>query len=75
MSSKEPRSVHIKLMEQDDALLTFLMKKEGITNQTEAFRRALKCYKEHAEQLALLKELVQIQKEGNNLLKEIYFKA
>ncbi len=75
MNEKNFRGIFLKFSEADDKLLDFVLNKEKITNQTEGFRRALKCYQDNSEQLAILKQLVENQNEIKNLLREFCFRA
>lgn len=65
MSDSDFRRVEIKFFEKDDDNLSFLMKKQGLKNQSEAIRFALKAYREHAEIHLTLYKILEENKKLN----------
>lgn len=58
----------MKMFEADDKNLDFLMKTEGLANQSDGIRKALKHYKETHELISLVKQLLAEQKKQTEIL-------
>ena len=69
------RTDAVKVFQEDDGLLQLVMKSEGLKNKSQAWRRALKSYKDFHQantELAALKQSVDAQQQ---LLSDLYFKV
>ena len=69
------RTDAVKVFQEDDDLLQLVMKSEGLKNKSQAWRRALKSYKDFHQantELAALKQSVDAQQQ---LLSDLYFKV
>jgi len=65
----------VKVFQEDDDLLQLVMKSEGLKNKSQAWRRALKSYKDFHQantELAALKQSIDAQQQ---LLSDLYFKV
>jgi len=69
------RTDAVKVFQEDDDLLQLVMKSEGLKNKSQAWRRALKSYKDFHQantELAALKQSIDAQQQ---LLSDLYFKV
>ncbi len=65
----------VKVFKEDEELLQLVMKTEGLKNKSDAWRTALKSYRDFHQantELASLKESVQAMQQ---LLQDLYFKV
>jgi hypothetical protein len=69
------RTDAVKVFKEDDELLQLVMKNEGLKNKSQAWRQALKSYRDFHKantELASLKESVEAMRE---IVQSLYFKV
>lgn len=69
------RTDAVKVFKEDEELLQLVMKKEGLKNKSEAWRRALKSYRDFHQANTELAKVNQALEAVQQRLGDLYFKV